>query len=84
MSRAGAILIRRARIPDEPGRQPNRWTEDPLSALADIEMALLQVLSRADLARLALWLDQYVTIEDINALPDDPFQLLIEETAEAL
>lgn len=75
-----SVLSRRWRVPDEPGRQPDRWTEAPLTDVPSIARALIEVLPPRDLARLALRLDQFVTAEDLALLPDDPFQ----EAANAL
>lgn len=60
---ATRVLSVRNRVPDEPGRQTNRWTETPLYNATDIARALVSILPRQMLIDVELLVADHLSLD---------------------
>ena len=63
---ATRVLYVRNRVPDEPGRQLNRWTETPLYNVAAIAQALIAVLPRRMLVDVQRLIGAHLSLDEAS------------------
>jgi hypothetical protein len=67
---ATRVLSVRTRLPDEPGRQPNRWTETPLRSSDDVAQIIIDLLPHRMVEQIWDRLDHHLADTDEPADPD--------------